>query len=127
MASEFNYVKSQRTADKLISKFGGKFKGRIIRPTKGNGPPSNPGVGTPVEIICTCVAVEYTIQERTVGTIQEKAKRILVSPIGLPTGFEFQPTDKIRTADGTVYSIVPPVSAFKPTTIVVFFDVQGVT
>ena len=123
--ADFNYVKSQNTADKLIAKFGGKLKGTVVRMQSSGGTVTRPGRAVPTEIPCTCVAVDYTVRERASGNIEAGAKRIIISPLGLPSGFDLETTDKIRTADGVEYVIVPPVSKFKPTTLILFYDVQG--
>lgn len=123
--ADFNYRKSQVTADKLISKFGGKMKGKILRDVVTGGTETRPQT-TPTEIPCTCVAVDYTIRERQALTVQEGAKRIMISPLGLPDGFELLITDVVRTADGQDYTIIAPINELKPTNITVFYDVQGV-
>lgn len=123
--AEFNYAKSQQTADKLISKFGGKLKGKIIRETIMGGTQTRPET-TPEEIPCTCVAVDYTVRERQALSVQQGAKRIMISPLGLPIGFELKLTDVIVTRDTRRYTIVPPINELKPTNVVVFYDVQGV-
>lgn len=123
--AEFNYAKSQQTADKLISKFGGKLAGKIIRETITGGTTTRPET-TPEEIPCTCVAVDYTIRERQALNVQEGAKRIMISPLGLPSGFELKLTDVVVTRDGRLYTIVPPINELKPTNITVYYDVQGV-
>ncbi len=123
--ADFNYRKSQQTADKLISKFGGKMKGKITREVLTGGTETRPET-TPQEIPCTCVAVDYTIRERASLNVQEGAKRIMISPLGLPTGFELLITDVVTTADGKNYTIIPPINELKPTNITVFYDVQGV-
>ena len=123
--AEFNYAKSQQTADKLIVKFGGKLKGKILRETITGGTATRPET-TPEEIPCSCVAVDYSIRERQALNVQEGAKRIMISPIGLPVGFELKITDVVQTRDGGKYTIVPPTSKFMPTNLVVFYDVQGV-
>lgn len=123
--ADFNYKKSQQTADKLISKFGGKMKGVILRETITGGTSVRPET-TPSEIPCTCVAVDFTIRERQALNVQEGAKRIMISPLGLPVGFELLITDVVRTADGQEYTIVPPINQLKPTDTTVFYDVQGV-
>lgn len=124
--ADFNYVKSQQTADKLIAKFGGKLKGKVRRDGTPTGTPTRPIPGAPVEIPCTLVAVDYTVRERQVLNVQEGAKRIIVSPLGLPAGFELMITDTLVTADGEGYTIVPPIGKFKPTTLILFYDCQGV-
>lgn len=123
--AEFNYAKSQQTADKLITKFGGKLKGKILREVRSGGTDTRPEF-TPEEIPCTCVAVDYTIRERQALNVQEGAKRIMISPLGLPTGFELQITDVVQTRDGGKYTLVPPEGKFMPTDKVLFYDVQGV-
>lgn len=123
--AEFNYKKSQQTADKLITKFGGKMKGFIIREERTGGTDVRPEY-TPQNIPCSCVAVDYTIKERNALNVKEGAKRIMVSCIGLPDGFVLQTNDVIRTRDNLDFTIVPPESAFTPTNITVFYDVQGV-
>lgn len=123
--ADFNYVKSQNTADKLIAKFGGKKKGLIIRAGTPTGTPTRPIPGVPVEIPATLVAVDYTVKERQALNVQEGAKRILVSPLGLPAGFDLMISDILQTADGEQYTIVPPIGKFKPTTLVLFYDCQA--
>lgn len=120
--ADFNYVKSQRTADKLIAKFGGKLGGKIIRPTVGTGPKSNPGKGVPVETPCTCCVVDYTVKERQDNAIQRTSKRMLVSPLNLP--ITIQASDEIQAPDGSVYKIVPPMSILKPRDVIVLYDLQ---
>lgn len=123
--AEFNYAKSQKTADKLITKFGGKMAGKIIREVRTGGTDIWPET-TSSEIPCSCVAVDYSIRERQVMNVKEGAKRIMVSCIGLPSGFQLSTGDIIRTRDGLDFTIVPPASAFTPTNITIFYDVQGV-
>lgn len=123
--ADFNYVKSQKTADKLIKKFGGNLLGKIIRPTPGTGPKSNPGKGVPVEIPVTCVVVEYTARERQDNSIQRSSKRMLVSPLGAGgTQIEVKLTDDIVAPDGSSYKIVPPMTILKPKDLVVLYDLQ---
>ena len=123
--AEFNYKKSQQTADKLITKFGGKLKGKILRNVRSGGTDTRPEF-TPVEIPCSCVAVDYTIRERQALSIEEGVKRIMISPLGLPPGFVLQASDVVQTRDGGKYQIVPPKSQFMSTDVTLFYDVQGV-
>lgn len=120
--ADFNYVKSQRTADKLIAKFGGKLGGKIIRTPAGTGPKSNPGKGVPVETPCTCVVVEYTTKERVDNSIQRTSKRMLVSPLNLPITIEA--TDEIVAPDGSTYKIIAPMTILKPKDVIVLYDLQ---
>ncbi len=121
--ADFNYVKSQKTADKLIRKFGGA--GKIIRPTVGSGPKSNPGQGAPIEIPVICVVVDYTVQERTDSRIERDSKRMLVSPLGMNGAqVTVELTDSIVGPDGNTYDIVPPLSVLNPKGIVVLWDLQ---
>ena len=120
--ADFNYVKSQRTADKLIAKFGGKLGGKVIKTPKGNGPKSNPGKGAPVETPCTCVVVEYTTRERSENSIERTSKRMLVSPLNLPVVIALE--DEMVAPDGTTYKIVPPMTILKPKDIIVLYDLQ---
>lgn len=120
--ADFNYVKSQRTADKLISKFGGKLGGKIFRPTLGTGPKSNPGKGVPQMVPCTCCVVDYTTKERQESNIERTSKRMLVSPLNLPV--EIKLTDEIEAPDGSRYKIVPPMSILKPRDVIVLYDLQ---
>ena len=123
--ADFNYVKSQQTADRLIAKFGGKMKGKIHREVITGGTVTRPEI-TPQVIPCTCVAVDYSIKERQALSVQEGGKRIMISPLGLPSGFELKITDIVETADGGKYTIVPPINELKPTNVIVYYDVQGV-
>lgn len=118
--ADFNYVKSQRTADKLISKFGGKLLGKIIRPQSIGG--VRPVELPPLEVPCTCVVVDWTERERSGSSIKEGTRRCLVSPLGLPIGLEL--TDRIVSPDGEVYKIVSPMNVLKPRDVIVMYDLQ---
>lgn len=126
--ADFNYVKSQRTADKLISKFGGKLTGLRVRTPAGSGPKVNPGKGVPVETAITCCVVDYTIFERADSSVQQDSKRMLVSPLGAGGAeIDIQVTDVLQAPDGTRYKVVPPLSILKPRDKVVLYDVQVTT
>jgi hypothetical protein len=118
--TEFNYIKSQATADKLIAKFGGKLKGKIIRTPVGSGPKSNPGKGAPVEYPCTCVVVNWDKGRRIDSEAERNTQRMLVSPLGLT--IELELSDKIQAPDGKVYKILPPMNVLKPQTVIVLYD-----
>lgn len=123
--ADFNYLKSQRTADKLITKFGGKLGGKRVRTGKGNGPKSNPGKGVPVETPITCVVVDYTVRERQDSAIQRTSKRMLVSPLGAGgSQIDITLDDQVVGPDGTSYNIIPPLTILKPKDIVVLWDLQ---
>ena len=120
--ADFNYVKSRATADKLIAKFGGKLKGKIIRTPVGNGPKSNPGKGVPVEYPCTCVVVNWDKSKRTDSEVERNTRRMLVSALNLPVEIEL--TDKMIAPDGQAYRIIAPINVLKPNDIIVMYDLS---
>lgn len=118
--ADFNYVKSQRTADRLISKFGGKLGGKIIRPQSTGG--VRPVELDPLEYVCTCVVVDWTEREKSNTSIKAGTRRCLVSPLNLQ--IELSLEDKIVAPDGKVYKIVAPMNILKPRDIIVLYDLQ---
>ena len=118
--ADFNYVKSQKTADKLIAKFGGKLRGKIIRPQSIGG--VRPVELPPLEVTCTCVVVDWTERELSNSSIKAGTRRCLVSPLNLP--IELELTDQIVSPDGGVYKIVPPMNVLKPRDLIVLYDLQ---
>lgn len=118
--ADFNYVKSQKTADKLITKFGGKLGGMIIRPQSTSG--VRPVDLLPLEVPCTCVVVDWTERERSNSSIKAGTRRCLISPLNLPVEIEL--TDVIVSPDGGRYKIVPPMNVLKPKDLIVLYDLQ---
>ena len=108
MASKFNYARSQKTAKRLITKFG--QVGAIQR-----------YIDDYTETAVNLVVLEYSDKEVDGTRIQSTDKKIYVEN----TTFEISKNDRVKTSDGKVYEIIPPVKFLSPAGVNVFTEIQG--
>lgn len=127
----FDYAKSQRTVEGLITKFG--QVAAIRRSIPGTGPARNPGPPTFEYHRVKIAVLGYDKREVDGTNILATDKRLYVSPIGFT--LEVNPTsDVVITGgiwSGAVYvggqalRIIPPVNQLNPAGTVVYWDLQA--
>ncbi|UYW34473.1 hypothetical protein [Methylorubrum extorquens] len=83
----FNYARARRTADRLITRFGGPGElRRDAEPNDGdmtNGLTPEPGAASDEKHPCTLVVVDYSDEERKDSLITQGDRRALIATKGL--------------------------------------------
>lgn len=121
----FNYARSRRTADRLITRFGSIGAIRRGGGTSGgdstNSQPSTGGSdGEPQDFPATLVIVDYSEQERNGTLVRQTDRKALIATKGLM----IEPTNSdLLVVDGDEYAIIN-VMPLKPGPIVVLYEAQ---
>lgn len=117
----FNYARPLASANRLIAKFG--QLGAIRRVGEGTGPEWDPTPGSAVDHDAFMAVLDYDSTDVDGTRILATDKYVLVAVGNLP--IEIGLSDKVVEADGTVYSIVPPLKPLKPAGTIVFYEIQA--
>lgn len=87
MPGTFDYARARRTANRLITRFGGPGElRRSAEPNDGDSTNSltpHPSEGADERYACTLVVVDYTDEERAGSLIAQNDRRALIATKGL--------------------------------------------
>jgi len=117
----FNYARPLASANRLIAKFG--QLGAIRRAGEPTGPDYDPTPGVDVDHDAHMAVLDYDSRDVDGTRILATDKYVLVAVGTLP--IEIGLSDKVVEADGTVYSIVPPLKPLSPAGTVVLYEIQA--
>ncbi|KAB2692563.1 hypothetical protein [Brucella intermedia] len=117
MAQKFNYARSVKTADRLISKFG---QTGAIRRTETSGDPWDPSTSD-TDYPCTLVALNYDQKDVDGTLIKSTDKKVYVAVAGLP----IQPTTTDKVIIGGVVSTIVEAKPLNPAGTVVYWMLQA--
>lgn len=114
--ANYDYAKSQGTADRLIDKFG---QVGTVKRTENTGTPWNP-TQTIMDYDCKLVVLSYNNKDIDGSLIKASDKKVYVSALGLT--IEPMTTDKLVIAgkENTIISVKP----LNPAGVSVYYECQ---
>lgn len=121
MAKRFNYTRAERTAQRLINKFG--QTGQLLRYVPGTGPAGSKTKPTYVPEPAIFVVLDYDDRKIDGTRITVKDRWIFLSTEGMASPPTLQ--DRLRDVKGQEYEIVPPLKPLSPSGHDVFYEIQG--